>query len=159
MEHNYRIAIRINNSSFELESTDKEWLEKKEQEYLNKFGGAKDASTISAKSESQVAIPQNLTINEFYKKFIKPNNVTTRPEIAVFFVYYLQKILSKDSPKTGDIAQCFADVAYPSYNKLNYTDILNNAKKKALVNSVNNSWSLTITGEDFVLNVISGEGK
>ncbi len=74
--------------------------------------------------------------------------------------YHLFKnILKKDSIRTSDIVQCFADVSYPSYNKLNITDILSKAKKKALLNNVNNLWSLTITGEDFILNTMTGESK
>jgi hypothetical protein len=36
-------------------------------------------------------------------------------------------------------------------------DILNQSKRKALLNSVNSQWSLTITGEDFVLNTMTGK--
>jgi len=159
MDHKYRISIKSKDVGFELESTDLEWLEKKEKEYIEKFGTSRQTTHhVTAKDES-IAIPQNLTINEFYKKYIKTNNVTARPDMAVFFVYYMQKILKREALKTGDIAQCFADVSFPNYNKLNFTDILNQARKKALLNSVNNLWSLTITGEDFVLNIMTGEGK
>lgn len=102
-------------------------------------------------------VPQNLNVNEFYKTYIKPKKITARPDIAVFFVYYLEKILKKETVPTADVTQCFADVSYPGYNNLNMTDILNQAKRKALLNNVNKLWSLTITGEDFVLNTLSGE--
>lgn len=159
MDHKYRISIRIGNTSFDLESTDLAWLEKKEQEYLAKYGATPEQQQTSTSAGETVLLPRNLTINEFYKKYIRPNNITSRPDIAVFFVYYLQKILTKDSIRTTDITQCFADVSYPNYNRLNITDILNQAKKKALLNSVNNLWSLTITGEDFVLNNMMGKTK
>ena len=159
MDHKYRISIRIGNTSFDLESTDLAWLEKKEQEYLAKYGATPEQQQTSTSTEETVLLPKNLTINEFYKKYIKPNNITSRSDIAVFFIYYLQKILTKDSIRTTDVTQCFADVSYPNYNRLNITDILNQAKKKALLNSVNNLWSLTITGEDFVLNNMTGKTK
>lgn len=159
MEHKYRIAVKGRDTSFELESTDREWLEKKEKEYLEKFGASQQAAFAPMTKDEAIALPQNLTINEYYKKYIKANNITARPDIAVFFVYYMQKILKRDALKTGDISQCFADVSYPNYNKLNFTDILNQARKKALLNSVNNLWTLTITGEDFVLNLMTGAGK
>lgn len=162
MEQNYRISFQVGDAKFEIESTDQEWIEKKEKQYLEKiFESAKKGREpkgmqILPKEEIRgTAIPQNLTINEFYQKYIKGKKVTSRPNITVFFVYYLQKILKRDNIKTQDVTQCFADISYPNYNKLNITDILNQAKRKALLNYVNNIWSLTLTGEDFVLNTIT----
>jgi hypothetical protein len=161
MAENYRISYTVGKSSFDIESTDKAWLESKEQEYLKKIAETPQPHRVASDDAqtSSVAIPQNLTINEFYKKYIKPNKITGRPDIAVFFIYYLEKISKRDSIKTSDIVQCFADVSYPAYNKLNMTDVLNQAKKKALLNNVNSLWSLTITGEDFVLNTMTGENQ
>jgi len=159
MEHTYRISVRIGNSSFEVESTDLNWLESKEKEYLEKLKERRTTPTLESIQTEAFILPQNLTINEFYKKYIRSNNITSRPDIAVFFVYYLQKILKKDSIKSGDVGQCFADVSYPNYSKLNMTDILNQAKRKALLNYVNNLWSLTITGEDFIINTMTGAPK
>jgi hypothetical protein len=159
MEHTYRISVRIGDSSFEVESTDLTWLESKEKEYLSKLKERPSRPTSQPPQTEPLIIPQNLTINEFYKRYIKSNNITSRSDIAVFFVYYLQKILKRDSIKTADIIQCFADVSYPNYSNLNMADILNKAKKKALLNNVNNLWSLTITGEDFILNTITGAPK
>ena len=159
MEHTYRILVRIGDSSFELESTDLTWLESKEKEYLDKLKERSSRTTFQLPETEPLILPQNLTINEFYKRYIKSNNITSRSDIAVFFVYYLQKILKKDSIKTADVIQCFADVSYPNYSNLNMADILNKAKKRALLNNVNNLWSLTITGEDFILNTITGAPK
>jgi len=162
MEHKYRISFTVGNSTFEIESTDLAWLEAKEKEYLAKVSETltqRPKLPVGSQSTEAVVIPQNLTINEFYKTYIKPNKITARPDIAVFLVYYLEKILKKDAIKTGDVTQCFADVSYPNYNRLNIADILNQGKRKALLNNVNNLWSLTITGEDFVLNTITGENQ
>jgi len=164
MEHNYRISHRIGDSSFEIESTDKEWFDKKEIEYLSKLSeqpakhqkGFDNELSFVEKKES---FPPNLTINEFYRQILKSSKVTSRPEMAVFFVYYLSKISKKDSIKTSDVLECFAEISYPNYNKINMTDILSKAKRKALLNNVNNQWSLTITGEDYVLNFITNPEK
>jgi hypothetical protein len=119
MEQNYRISFQVGDAKFEIESTDQEWIEKKEKQYLEKiFESAKKGREpkgmqILPKEEIRgTAIPQNLTINEFYQKYIKGKKVTSRPNIAVFFVYYLQKILKRDNIKTQDVTQCFADISY-----------------------------------------------
>ncbi len=158
MENTYRISYRSGDSSFDIESTDRAWLEEKEKEYLARIS----TSTLSrvkklegGDEEKQSILPQNLTINEFYRKLVKPSNITSRPEIAVFFVYYLERILKKENIKTADVTQCFADISYPGYNKLNVADILSKAKQKAFVNYVDSLWSLTITGEDYVVNAIT----
>jgi len=162
MSENYRISYTVGNASFEIESSDKSWLESKEKEYLTFLSEVPKqhaVQVVNSDQQSISVIPQNLTINEYYKRYIKPNKITARPDIAVFFVYYLEKILKRDTIKTSDVLQCFADVSYPSYNKLNMTDILNQSKKKALLNNVNNLWALTITGEDFILNIMTGESQ
>jgi len=158
MDHTYRLSFRTGDVRFEVESTDLAWLEKKEKEYLERITSTPPPAPRSLGDVSQM-LPQNLTINEFFKKYVKPNNISSRSDIVVFFVYFLQKVLKRDALKTADVAQCFADVSYPNYSKLNVTDILHQAKRKGLLNNVNNLWSLTITGEDFVLNVVTGEGK
>ena len=159
MEHTYRISVRIGDLSFDLESTDRDWLESKEKEYLDKLKEKPSRPPSQPPETGPLILPQNLTINEFYKSYMKSNNITARADIAVFFIYYLQNILKRDSIKTSDIVQCFADVSYPNYNKLNMTDILKQAKRKALLNNVSNLWTLTITGEDFIINTITGAPK
>jgi hypothetical protein len=161
MEHKYRISFTVGGSAFDIESTDLAWLEGKEKEYLAKLSERPSQPTGSGIQVHAIGtvVAQNLTINEFYKKYIKPNKITARPDIGVFFVYFLEKVLKKDTITTVDVMQCFADVSYPNYNKLNVADILNQGRRKALLNNVNKLWSLTITGEDFVLNIITGENK
>ena len=162
MEHKYRVSFRIGDASFDIESTDLAWLESKEKNYVAKLLDKASQLIKSAEHndrDKSAFLPQNLTINEFYKNYIKANKVTARPDIAVFFVYYLEKILKKEIIKTADVVQCFADVSYPNFSKLDIGDILNQAKRKALLNYVNNHWLLTITGEVFVLNNITGENQ
>jgi hypothetical protein len=158
MDQTYRISYHRADSGFDIESTDKEWLEEKEKDYLARLNAIPSqpiSSSIESESEKRTVLPQNLTINEFYRNVVKVNNVTSRPEMAVFFIYYLEKVLKKETIKTADVVQCFADISYPGYNKLNLTDILSKAKQKALLNYVNSLWSLTITGEDYVVNAIT----
>lgn len=153
MDQIYKISFQINNTSFSIESTDNEWLEKKEKEYLSKIQETKK-STWSSEKTSEV-LSDTTTINEFYRKYIKEKNVKSRTNLAVFFVYYLTKVKTLDSIRTSDVAQCFADISYPNYSKINVTDTLNQAKRRALLNCVNSMWSLTITGEDYVLNFLN----
>lgn len=160
MEHTYRISFSQHGISFDIESTDLKWLEKKEKEYLAKLHASPTPRGKEREPSHAVespVLPQNLTINEFYKKHIKPRDVKSRTDIAVFFMYYLEKILKKDTIKTADIGQCFADIAYPNYSKLNVTDILTKARQKALLNFVNGFWALTITGEDYVVNTLASK--
>jgi hypothetical protein len=161
MSQNYRISFSIGDVRFDIESTDKKWIVQKEKEYLEKISkqGKKSVIRKETKEETTPAVlPKNLTINEFYRAYVK-DQIKSRPNIAVFLIYYLEKILNKTPISTNDVKQCFADISYPSYNKINFTDILQQAKKKALLNNVSGAWTLTITGEDFVLNSISSSGK
>jgi len=161
MEQNYRISFKIGDSSFEIESSDANWLEKKEKEFFQKLlnrapkrkGEAKDEEA----EETETLITPEITLNEFYHKYVK--KFKTRTNIAVMLVYYLQKVMKKDKIKSTDVANCFRDIAYPNWNKLNMTDVLSRSRHRALLNYVNKLWSLTTTGEDFVLNTISGKTK
>jgi hypothetical protein len=150
MEHEYRISFHRDNVGFEIETTDLDWFER--------VVASPAVAEVPARETTQM-VPQNLTINEFFKKYIKPNNISSRADIVVFFVYFLQKVLKREALKTADVAQCFADVSYPNYSKLNVTDILHQARRRGLLNNVNSLWSLTITGEDFVLGVLTSEPK
>lgn len=161
MEKNYRISFKIGNSSFEIESTDLKWLKSKEKDYL-KILSAKAVEEVPEEQTEEVkarspAIPPKMTINEFYRKYIQ--KIKSRPTNAVYFVYYLQKIRKKDKIKTVDVTNCFGEISYPNWNKLNMTDILKSARHRALVNYVNGLWSLTATGEDYVFNAITGKKK
>ena len=158
MDQTYRISYHLEKTGFDIESTDKEWLEEKEKEYLaivNSIALQPISSSIGSKVEKPAVLPQNLTINEFYRNIVTANNVRSRPDIAVFFIYYLEKIRKMETIKNADVAQCFADISYPGYNKFNFSDILNKAKNRALLNYINGLWSLTITGEDYVVNAIT----
>ena len=158
MDQTYRISYHLTNSGFDIESTDKEWLEAKEKEYLarlNSIGSQPVSSLLESEGEKSTVLPQNLTINEFYRNIVSANRVQSRPDIAVFFIYYLEKVRKMETIKIADVQQCFADISYPGYNKLNFSDILNKAKNRALLNYVNGLWSLTITGEDYIVNAIT----
>ena len=160
----YRISFQIGNVSFEIESSDQKWVEAKEKQYLKEYVHRtkplpQNDIVTSARGEPRiearpVTLSPHMSINEFYKKYVK--DITSRPDIAVFMVYYLQKVLKKDDITTADVTRCFANVSYPQYNRINMTDVLSRAKKKAFLNYINNFWKLTLTGEDFVLNAISG---
>ena len=162
MEHNYRISFKIGDSSFEIESTDLNWLESKEKEYFQKIlaevSKHREAPKHRLESQTEKIPTPETTLQEFYRQYIQ-KQVKSRPNIAVFFVYYLQKVMKEDTIKSSDILNCFKKISYPNYNKLNMTAILNNGKRRALINYVNKLWSLTTTGEDYVLNTITGKEK
>jgi len=166
MEHNYRISFKIGDLSFEIESTNLEWLEAKENECFQKL--LTEAPKHKEKLQKQpgegegrpvrLDLPTpSMSINEFYKKYIGEKQIKSRTTIAVFFVYYLQKVSKKGEIITTDVSDCFRQVSYPNWNKLNVTDILRSGMRQALLNYVNKLWSLTSTGEDFVLNTITGK--
>lgn len=161
METMYRISFKNGDLCFEIESTDLKWMKEKEKYYLQLLKGApaKRMEKIArpASPSSTISLPPQITLNEFYRKYIR--TIKSRPSIAVFFLYYLQKFRKKDKILTSDVVKCFKDIAYPNWNKLNITHILASAKRRALVNYVNKIWSLTTTGEDYVLNHISGKAK
>ncbi len=159
MEGKYRISFQIGDIKFEIESNDKKWIEKKENDYLNNVFQNKKIESMNIQKETskpEPTISKGLTINEFYTKYIK-NKVKSRPNIAVFFVYYLEKIEKRENIRTQDVTKCFADSKYPGYDKINMADVLAGAKSRALLNNVNNLWSLTTTGDDFVFNNLTSE--
>jgi hypothetical protein len=159
MVRNYRISVKVGESSFEIESTNAIWIKKKEKEYFDKLF-VENVSQKRGKQETKLTgegIPPKMSLNEFYRNYV--SEIKSRPIIALFLVYYLQKLQKKDTVKTSDVLNCFKEISYPNWNKLNMTDILNNAKRQALVNYVNKLWSLTTTGEDYVLNIVSGKTK
>jgi hypothetical protein len=160
----YRIVISTN--SIEISSHDRDWVEKKEKEYAKHLNGLREqgpsASGIAPiqekRGDEQPAL--NLKIgqmppNEFYRSFIHAKNIRSRPDIATFFVYYLSRVKGLEEITSSVIREQFRAAQYPAWNKINIADVLSRAKKKAFLNSVGNNWSLTITGEDFVLNTIS----
>jgi hypothetical protein len=164
MDQIYKLTVQVGNVSVGLESSDKDWVAAKESQYISHLTEKLKTHSHSVQAperpldDTPAPVPNaDMTVGEFYKKYIKAANVTTRPDIAVFFVYYLQKISKREDIRTQDVIQCFAEIGYPGYNKLNVTDILSKAKRKALLNCVNNIWRLTVTGEDYVVNAITNE--
>ncbi|PKL16341.1 MAG: hypothetical protein CVV49_16725 [Spirochaetae bacterium HGW-Spirochaetae-5] len=159
MEH-YKIVI--GSSSIEISSHDKNWVEEKIINYkdlIERFQNNNEVVIPSQKMDTSIASPKrqivsNMPMNEFYRKFIH-SKIKSRPDIATFFVYYLTKVEDKKDVGANEVKEMFKEVKYPNWNKLNIPDILGNAKKKALLNSVNGQWSMTISGEDFILNSMS----
>lgn len=158
MEH-YKIAIMKGTASIEISSHDKEWVEKKEKEYKDFLSQPDLVEGQKRKFEKRdIGIKTDdgqIPINEFYRKYIHEQKINSRPEIATFFVYYLSKVKKQSDISSTEIKNLFRDVQYPGWNKINIADVLNKAKKKALLNNFENQWSLTITGEDYVLNNLS----
>jgi hypothetical protein len=165
MDNIFKISYQVGQIRFDLESSDKDWIELKEKQYIDllekkiKHPEIKEVSKADKNNKDNAdrspLIRSSITIQEFFYKYIKGNKITSRPDIAVFFVYYLQKITQKQDIITQDVIKCFSDISYPSYNKINMTDTLNQGKRKALLNNINKIWSLTSTGEDYVLNILS----
>jgi hypothetical protein len=162
MEEYYKVSVSVKDISIDLESHDKEWLEKKISEFkIHDYLEGKQ--TIIAKKEEKTSVQNIDSVSknkysskvEFYKNIIKEKKITSRPDIATFFVYYLEKIQKQEQVTSSDIKGCFREIGYPNWNGINIADSLGKAKKKAFLNNVNDLWSLTITGEDFVLNTIS----
>ena len=158
----------MGNASFELESTDKAWLDDKEKQFiamlekLSKELGVEPVSrsskysTTGSKVETGIPmINQTMTANEFYVAYIKANDIKTRPQIALLFVYFLEKVQKKTDIKTGDVTNCFKEIGYPAWSSINVTDILNQNKKRGHLNFVNSYWSFTTTALDYIANKIS----
>jgi hypothetical protein len=160
VENFYKVSLNLEESSFSVESTDREWTEQKQKE-LTQFVLSHQTTYDESSSEDQhrkTTIPaENITIQEYYKKYIQPISKTSRPDLAVLLVYFLERVKGQTEIKTGDIASAFANIGYPNYNKINFSDVLYNSRKKGFLNNVNNNWTLTITGEDFAVDRISSQ--
>jgi len=161
MEH-YKILVSV--ASIEISSHDKDWLEEKEKKYSDAIKHLLSNSEAPIKKDEVKGIDQSpakphkigkIPINEFYRNYIHSKEIKSRPDIVTFFIYYLSKIEEKTDIQSSDVKELFKEVGYPGWNKINITDALRQAKKKAFLNSVGNNWFITITGEDFVLNAIS----
>jgi hypothetical protein len=159
MEH-YKLVLTKDRISVEIASHDREWVEGKEKEYRKFLEQELPAPTqrpVPGRTDSQrsSAVPAEIPVNEFYRKYVHSQKISSRPEIATFFVYYLTKVQNNSDVGSAEVKDLFKQVQYPGWNNVNISDVLNKAKKKALLNSVGNQWSLTITGEDYVLNNLS----
>ena len=159
----YRILIA--SDKIELESSDKSWLEQKEKQYAQHIDRilswpAKPRAEVGRKGETtneEPVVPNvgKISPNEFYRNYIQAKGVKARTDIATFFVYYLERVRGKKEISSGDVKDLFREAQYPAWNNINIPDALNKAKKKAFLNSVGGQWSLSFTGEDFVVNTIS----
>jgi len=163
MDSFYRMKISLGRVTVELESHDKQWLEEKEKTLLGTL--LSDPSSVaklidkSDNTKSGAGIDTSdstLTINEFQRKYIAPKNFS-RPTIALFLVYFLEKLKQADSISTNDVRDAFKSIAYPKYNTINYTDVLNQLKSKGYLNKIDGNWRLTITGIDYILSEIPSE--
>jgi len=162
----YKIHITIGGTTIEIASSDKKWVAAQEKKYASLIenitsGKAVKASTSKNSEEvsnDPVSISSKLSVNEFYRRYVK-GKITSRNDIATFFVFFLTKTGEKKEFAPSEVKELFKSVGYPDWNSINISDVLNQARKKALLNSVNNQWSLSITGEDFVLNAIEPDGE
>jgi hypothetical protein len=162
MEH-FKVSVTIGNFSIEVSSHDKDWVEAKIKEYdLEKLIKTRPDKVLqstpkiaTSSVEATANINPSMTIGEFYRKYVKDKKIVSRPDIVTFFVYYMAKFQKNEQITLGDVKNCFKEIGYPSWNSINISDSLLKAKKKALLNSFNDLWMLTITGEDYVLNTIS----
>jgi hypothetical protein len=162
---NYELMLSNANMVIKLSSQDKDWLEEKEKKYkefiekIISCNPVKEPTPSSSKIKSNIVAPSeivdDITINEYYRKFLHDKKITTLTDIAAYFMYYLTKVRKQDIVTPNDVKKLFQEVHYPNWNKINISDVMMRAKKKAFLNSHDNSWSLTITGEDFVLNSMS----
>ena len=159
MEEFYKVSITVGDRTVEIESHDKQWLEDKVTELRSYVDEQPPSPTTSTTAKDRSAASPidhaSLTVPEFYQRYMKPLKLKSRPDLALFFVYYLQRIAGQEEVKSADVTKCFSEIGYANYNNLNYADILASNRKKGLLNYVNNKWSLTHTGDDYVLNKIS----
>jgi len=162
MDH-YKLLISNEGKTIEISSHDKNWVEEKEKQYKNQIDNFLSVSktkvavkeiTETEKNNKKSEISPTISVNEFYRKFIHQKNIS-RPDMVTIFVYYLTSIKKAEAITTNDIKNLFKEVGYPNWVNLNYTDILSKAKQKAFLNLIDNNWSITITGEDYVLNLLS----
>ena len=162
MEH-YKLLVSQQGVTIEISSHDKDWVEKKEKEYKKEIEAILITTPVKkitkqsheTSSKEELTISPSITINEFYRKYIHGGKVKSQPDIATFFIYYLEKIQGNKEFNSNDVKTLFKIVGYPNANNINISDALAKAKKKAFLNNFDNQWSLTITGEDFVLNTMS----
>lgn len=162
MENKYRILVTTASGTIEIESTDANWLEKKQKELIKLLGDERipEKKNIVQSKSSEIEpkkIPSHITINEYYRKYC--NEIKSNTDLAVYFIYYMTWIEKKKDITTNHVRELFMKVGIPKANNLNYADMLGRAKKRALVNYISGFWSLTITGEDFILNTIQSAPK
>lgn len=164
----YKIHLSAGGSTFEAASHDKDWVVEQEKKYESLIAKIlSQDSPIVNDSQGQKELVRNstgqisskLSVNEFYRKNVMENKISSRPDIATFFIFYLSRTGQKTEFTANEVKEQFKAVGYPAWNSININDVLNKARQKALLNSVNNQWSLSITGEDFVLNALNQDGS
>jgi hypothetical protein len=159
---NYKIQIVLDAFSIELSSHDKDWVEKKIKEYeLEKIiknvpSKKPERKESNEQADNVLNLSSAISTNEFFRSYIKGKKISSRPDLATFFVYYLSKVKKMDLITTSDVKNCFKEISFPNWNKINISDALYQAKKRAFLNNIDDQWMLSITGEDYVLNKISG---
>jgi hypothetical protein len=154
--------MSVGSLSLEIESPDKDWIEAKLKEYRALVDAIKSKAPEALTEEPLSAglkqtnrtLKPGLSANEFYRQYVE-KRVKSRIELGVFFVYYLTQLSDKKEFTSTEVKDIFRKVGYPNWNKINVPDVLYQAKKRALLNNVGNLWSLSMTGEDFVLSKIS----
>jgi len=163
MESFYRLKITVGKIAFEIESHDQEWVKEKEAKLMGElFSDPERVARLASKGDEpespppNVAIKSKLTIHEFYKKYVSGRN-WPRTKIALMVIYYLDKYLSQESITSSQVKKAFQEIGYPKYDKLNYTDILNQLKRSGYLNKIGKDWRLTITGQDYVLSQIGSK--
>ncbi len=165
MESFYKLRVSIGRISFELESHDKDWLESKEKSLMGNLLSNPDAMLQLSKLEDKDTgqgetvikmTDSGITVNEYYQKYIKGKN-WSRQKMALFLIYYLEKIRHQTDISTTDIKSAFREIAYPKYDSFNYTHMLNMGKKRGHLNKVDGKWKLTVTGVDFVLSELQAD--
>ena len=163
MEH-YKLVYSVQGRSLEISSHEKDWVESKEKQYKELIEKILSSSPVikiekteseNLPSKEKPIINNSITINEFYRSYIHGGKVKSLPDIATFLVYFLSKIQKSSDFNTSDIKDLFKSAGYPKAERINISDVLARAKKKAFLNNFDNQWTLTITGDDFVLNTMS----
>jgi len=99
METIYKVNIVRGQMAFTVESQDKGWVEARTKEYLQMLAkwlneAAPETQSHSRQSTSKSLPRGSMSPNEFYRAYIH-SKITSRPDIATFFVYYLEKIQKK----------------------------------------------------------------
>ena len=162
MESFYRMKITMGRVMIELESHDMGWINEKEKSLLADLLSHPEAiskSEIAADSrgqETKLQIGAEATINEYYRKHVAKESLS-RPDIALMLFYYLEKIRGQAEIATTDIKAAFKEIAFPRYDKMNFTDTLNSLKNRGFLNKDGKTWKLTLTGIDYILTSMSQE--
>ena len=158
MEHNYRINFSYGNLHIEIESTNIDWIKKKEKQYL------KDIFNHSTKyiesGEEGSTLQKTFDLEKIslidIKRKIRKFGIKGRSYYAIAFIFYLQNKRKLEMVSSKDIIDCFKEIDYPLKLSINMMErSLKIAKKRGFVKSTNEFWSLTTLGEDWILNLLA----